>query len=107
MELNDLTFSLQNGVYKTSFQPTGDFRIHIKRQASGRLSFFETITGSDPVAFGVINWTLPNFEAKVPDVSPGMTIIIESDTPVIKCQYTYEYFYFKDFRNKRVEAKHD
>ena len=29
MELNDLTFSLQNGVYKTSFQPTGDFRIHI------------------------------------------------------------------------------
>lgn len=61
-----------------------------KRQASGRLSFFETITGSDPVAFGVINWTLPNFEAKVPDVSPGMTIIIESDTPVIKCQYTYE-----------------
>lgn len=55
MELNDLTFSLQNGVYKTSFQPTGDFRIHIKRQASGRLSFFETITGSDPVAFEVIN----------------------------------------------------
>lgn len=90
MKLNDLTFSLQNGVYKTSFQPTGDFRIHIKRQASGRLSFFGTITGSDPVAFGVINWALPNFEAKVPDVTPGMTIVIESETPVTKCQYTYE-----------------
>ena len=66
MELNDLTFSLQNGVYKTSFQPTGDFRIHIKRQASGRLSFFETITGSDPVAFGVINWLFLTLRQKYP-----------------------------------------
>lgn len=89
MKLNDLSFSLQDGVYRATFQPTDDFRIHIKREESGLLSFFETITGSDPVAFGVMNWTLPNFETKVSDVTPEMTIIIESEVPVVKCQYTY------------------
>ena len=90
MTLNDLTFSKVGNVYRASFQPTGDFIIHIKRNDSGKLRLLETITGQDPVGFLSTEWRNKVFETKVIGVISGMTIVIESETDVVEAKYAYE-----------------
>lgn len=96
MELQDLVFYKEGGLYVCEFKATGPFNIKITRTNIGgsydKLSLFQSLTGQDWVSVPISGkWALMDkLDFEIPNVPAGMHIRIESGAEVTLAKIAYQ-----------------